>query len=543
MTKLPIINQKISASLIILVIGLWLCLTFNPTGWRSQLLTIPLDSQRQTVAQLYLPEPIPDRPPLVILCHGINSSKEFMTFLAVELARQQVAALTFDFSGFGESVSNLDQKPVIANIDEFHLADTRTVLAFVRQTNRFDNHRLGIGGHSMGGTAALSLAKEDSQLRATIVLGIGGLALPNSPQNLLFGVGTYDELNPVWELRDDIIAAAGKNVAVGKISGDFTAGTARMLVVSPTADHFTAPYDPYLLAEAVNWTIKALDVKSVRPVSLVMPWYTLGWMAIFSSGLGTVANLIWQMARQRSRWWHYGLSLSMVAIDLLIWIASGKLISPAWASNILLFNLALQLLVNYALRCQINLLARCRLTALYTILLLCAFALPGLINGSNQLIVSPSYILQVPQFLLQWSVFLIYNTFLGTKTNFFVAYSFQVVPSYLFLGLVGLEVIFPGIVLFAGEKATKFTIKWCRQPWQIRGVGNLSGRSLAILGVLVLVLLAILYQRVQSGLLVEVVNRGWQAIQLFLQLVLVPALLMIFAVRSPVFQNIEKRLK
>jgi len=34
-----------------------------------------------------------------------------------------------------------------------------------------------------------------------------------------------------------------------------------------------------------------------------------------------------------------------------------------------------------------------------------------------------------------------------------------------------------------------------------------------------------------------------QIIQVFLQLVLVSALLMIFVVRSPVFQNIEKRLK
>ena len=65
-------------SLLPLCLGLLLCTAFNPSiGITSQSVAIALDPQRTLVGRIYTPK-APKPYPAIILCHGVNNSREMM---------------------------------------------------------------------------------------------------------------------------------------------------------------------------------------------------------------------------------------------------------------------------------------------------------------------------------------------------------------------------------------------------------------------------------------------------------------------------------
>ncbi|WP_008316060.1 alpha/beta hydrolase [Leptolyngbya sp. PCC 6406] len=191
--------------------------------------------------------------PALLLCHGISSSKRTLTPLARELARRGIAAVVFDFRGYGQSSGQ--RSDFVGN-----RRDATAVWEWMAQQPQFDSQRLGIGGHSMGGTTALEVALDHANVRTTVILGISGYATPTAPNNLLFVSGIYEQLNPVGEMKAFFADAIATPTPPFTTVGDFTQGTARQLVFSPSADHITAPFDPAVQRAVVQWVEQSFDL-------------------------------------------------------------------------------------------------------------------------------------------------------------------------------------------------------------------------------------------------------------------------------------------
>jgi len=78
-------------SLLLLVIGISLWSGFYLHSPPSQIVAIPLDSQRSLMGRLYTPTLGAAPYPAMLLLHGASSTKEMTEPLAVELARRGVA--------------------------------------------------------------------------------------------------------------------------------------------------------------------------------------------------------------------------------------------------------------------------------------------------------------------------------------------------------------------------------------------------------------------------------------------------------------------
>ncbi len=270
-------------------------------GLRVEAVTIPLEATPGPTlaarihwpagdAQTYSLNHSPARPvPAILLCHGITSTQETLVPLARALARHGIAAVTFDFGGSGRSYG----RPPSA---EGNQRDGEVMWDWMEKQPGFDPQRLGIGGHSMGGTTALFLALTHPTVRTTILLGIGGWASPQLPANLLFASGIYEELNDVPTMVDFLRMAAGDGAQPGETLGNFDLGTARQLFLAPGGNHGLAPYDGATQRAAIAWVQQSFGL----PVSLEPVW---GWLP--GTGMlwtGAIAAAVTWGAAPYGRW-------------------------------------------------------------------------------------------------------------------------------------------------------------------------------------------------------------------------------------------------
>jgi predicted dienelactone hydrolase len=116
-----------------LIVGLLLHQGFYPHNIATETINLKRDRDHALVGRLYIPDQTKTPYPTIILWHGVSSSKEMMEPLAIELARQGIAALAFDAGGFGESSA----RPLSA---AENLQDARVVFDYVKQhPERFDH--------------------------------------------------------------------------------------------------------------------------------------------------------------------------------------------------------------------------------------------------------------------------------------------------------------------------------------------------------------------------------------------------------------------
>lgn len=540
---------NILLSLLPLCLGLLLSTTFNPTiGITSESVAIALDPQRTLVGRIYTPN-APKPHPTMLLCHGVNNSREMMAALGVELALHGIAAIAFDFGGYGESYSLTTAEKSIANLEVSTLRDAEAVLDFARDRPlEFDGDRLGVLGHSMGGTTALHLAQKYPQLRATMLLGMTGLATVTTPKNLFLGVGLYEQINPPSQFRTMLQQATNSDrppcINSDRICGDFSRGTARQLFVSGTADHVIEPYDPQLIGQVVNWAQRAFDLPvSEKPI--VTPWFILSLLITFGGGIAAGVSIFLRSAQPLQlpalKLWRYCVSTLLVILMAVIWTMGANGLSPSiGASNMLIFCYVLQLGSNYALRYPEKLLKALRIASLYCLLFLVAFLLPAICCGIPEIFHSPvPYLANLPQFLFQWPFFIVYNYTQGIKLAFLPSYTLTLQASWLFLFLVLLELILPGVTLTAVEKAALWGVKWLRRPFTFTGIGRVSRQQAGLLGILLLLLAVILYQRVADGLIQVAASKGFLALQMVSMFLFLPVAVIVLGVRSGMLRRLE----
>ncbi|MEQ8537695.1 MAG: alpha/beta fold hydrolase [Coleofasciculus sp. D1-CHI-01] len=545
--------RSLGLSLFLVCMGLLLWTGFNLTlGIESQSVAIPINAKQNLITRIYTPKTTPKPQPVMILCHGVNASKESMTPLAIELARHGIAAIAFDFGGYGESYSVGMQNKSIERLETSTVADAKAVLDFVRSrsvsedvshSSQFDSKRIGIAGHSMGGTTALKLAQLESQLQATVVLSISGFATPTIPHNLFLGVGLYEQLNPPSELRQ-----MWQMVCPDGICNNFKNGTARQLFISDTTDHFTAPYDPKLIRQVIHWTQQAFDLP-LQDKPLIVPWFIVGGIGTVSGSIvgGVWLVLRWQNSKPLSlqeRGLERGFSKSpKVRIRYSVTGVWGIVLLIGWitgTSNLFVLCSLLQLVSNYGLRHPGKISQAVRISGLYVGLGLAAFCLSGLLRGAVELWHHPLSWLKFPQFLLQWIIFIFYNYGIAIKVAVLDAYTFRLQPSWFFLLIIGCELIQPGILLTGVEKVGVWLVQWLRRPLTVTGLGKVSGKDAGFIGILVVLLIVLLHQRRTD--IGQVASQGIAALEVFGLLLLLPIGVGISIVRSGWFQRLENRL-
>ena len=378
-------RYKFLLSLLLLALGLILSIIFNPSiGIEAKSVAIEIDSQRHLVSRIYTPTTATPHP-VILICHGFNSSKEMMTPLAVELARHGIAAIAFDFGGYGESYPLTNREKSRENLEKNTQIDAQAVLGYIRaHPEIFDQERIGILGHSMGGATALALGQTEEVLRTTIILGMSGIATPTTPKNLFLGAGVYEQINHPQDLRVMLQQTIAKENPVcindsNKICGDFADGTARLLIISDTSDHIIAPYDSQLMAEVVKWAQRSLDVSWTTEVKLVVPGLIISILLILIGGIASGIFVLMQpyekIRRQRTEtkagsliediYFSHIKKVAKLKVQLLwrrcvtwllaiemaiIWLMAINGLAPTkGASNMLVFCYILQLCSNSAL--------------------------------------------------------------------------------------------------------------------------------------------------------------------------------------------------
>jgi pimeloyl-ACP methyl ester carboxylesterase len=264
--------------------------------------------QQELVGRVYWPATATVPVPAVLWCHGISSSQDTLAPLAIALARRGIAGVVFDFGGSGRSYAR--RADPAAN-----RAEAQAVLTWMGQQSRFDHTRLGIGGHSMGGTTALEVALTQPDLKSTMVLGIAGYATATEPANLLFASGVYEQLNSAPSMLQFWRAATPTAAPIGAVVGDFAQGTARQLVLSPTVEHAFAPYDPGVHRAVVDWAQQSFGLPlSPQPIRVGREMLGQGLMGIALVGLAIALYRPWGRRWPLLRWSLGGLWLGLFLI-------------------------------------------------------------------------------------------------------------------------------------------------------------------------------------------------------------------------------------
>jgi alpha-beta hydrolase superfamily lysophospholipase len=113
------------------------------------------------------------KPPCVITCHGLFSSKDSdkFTTIADYFAAHGIAVIRFDFGGCGESTGSIADTTVSKRLKEL-----QAIVAFARQHPSLAPE-LGLLGSSLGGYVSLLYAAQDPAIRA--------LSVWATPYNLL----------------------------------------------------------------------------------------------------------------------------------------------------------------------------------------------------------------------------------------------------------------------------------------------------------------------------------------------------------------------
>ncbi len=147
--------------------------------------------------------------PAVVFLHGSGAEGRWASrFLASQLANRGIAALIFDKRGVGGSSGDWRQ----ATLEDL-AADGAAAVAHLRREPRIDASRVGIHGHSQGGTLAPLVAA-----RAPNVAFVVGSAAAGVPTDSTEIFSILNSVYPEARTADDSASArayAGEIVAVG----------------------------------------------------------------------------------------------------------------------------------------------------------------------------------------------------------------------------------------------------------------------------------------------------------------------------------------
>lgn len=433
------------------ITGLLLIHYFSFNDYTSEKITFT-NKGKVLKGKIYLPAVLGKKLPAVIVCHGIACSKESMEHICLELVKEGFIAFAFDFGGHGESYLR------VPDIQD-NIEDVQSAVNYLKTRKDVDLDNLYAVGHSMGGTA-VGCASYYADFKGLVILGMIFPASETNPKNLLFGVGLYDQLHFLPYLRDTLSQATNKqNNQIAVLTGLFSKGTARMLIVSPFSDHAGETFDPLILKSTVEW-LKQSNQQPATSVRITESFKVAGiTLFLVGSFLLTITLLLLIPPLKNSR------LLSVIFIGLIVLTAFSKA-SYNIGGNIILLLYGLLITLNYVRHSfslgsekdVFSFLAKKTSCFLFysVIFWLVIVVFCFLING---LLVSPSLtnLLSFPLFLVSHAVFTLY-LFLTTLKVLFLTTDLQL--RLIFLVLLAVELIKPALTLTAVAKLISSIIAW-----------------------------------------------------------------------------------
>lgn len=153
--------------------------------------------------KISLPEgfnPESDSCPMVILMHGIFSSKDYnpMPAIARGLAKAGIASIRFDFNGHGKSEGLMQEMTI-----EKEIADAMAVWQYVKSLPYVSE--IGLLGHSQGGVIASMtagrLAGRGKEVPVGVVLIAPGSVIKEACQGGKFFNASFDPKDPPEFIR------------------------------------------------------------------------------------------------------------------------------------------------------------------------------------------------------------------------------------------------------------------------------------------------------------------------------------------------------
>jgi dienelactone hydrolase len=234
----------------------------------------------------------------VVLAHGISSSKQSLSAIALELSRRGVVSLAIDLVGHGSSDGSLGSST------DPSLGVTAAI-KYLEAQSFVDSSRLGMVGHSLGAGAIRAAATAQGSIRASVFIGGGldsmtvgpayGSLNATFPRNLLMVVGREDVLFDIEHLKKELLPVFNtSHIAAGQLFGDFARQNARKLV-TPATTHLFEPLDPETVSETVSWMESALNDVSTPTVpvkaTLIYPFREAALSASSLALLGLVFPL------------------------------------------------------------------------------------------------------------------------------------------------------------------------------------------------------------------------------------------------------------
>jgi hypothetical protein len=240
---------------------------FSAAGIARREVVIASRSGNPLRAVLVLPEKPPSPPgPAVVAIPPYSIPPEAMETICFELAHRGAACAIPDF--FGRSPAESRQHMGKDSLAVMTL-DALSLIGYLRSLPGVDGKRIGVCGHSVGGTVTVLAAMADPEVAAAIPIGMEADFGPRLPRNLLFLSGLYDEIHSPNDLVENL-----KNNGVtddprpGVLYGNFGRGDARQVTIVPTTDHFIETFDPWLIRALLSWYARALDAPELAAGSL-----------------------------------------------------------------------------------------------------------------------------------------------------------------------------------------------------------------------------------------------------------------------------------
>ncbi|MHA1805013.1 MAG: alpha/beta hydrolase family protein [Promethearchaeota archaeon] len=250
-------NKKVSGiliALLITIVGLIPLLVL--TYWADpqhpySIKKITLVSDDGTKITALLHQPLSNDSKLdagIVNAHGYCGNKQHNAKISIELVKRGFTVVTLDFRGHGSSDGYLGENRQGLYLDMMAAIKYLENLGYIK--------KFGLIGHSMGGSAAFSVAEaHPDKIKALVAIGSFRANLtPAKAPNLLVALGRFEQVATLDEALTYLTTyVGGSPIEVGKLYGEFSKGTAFKIVIGPTSEHLYETTEPTIVKETVKW--------------------------------------------------------------------------------------------------------------------------------------------------------------------------------------------------------------------------------------------------------------------------------------------------
>jgi alpha/beta superfamily hydrolase len=196
---------------------------------------------------------------VMLTLHGLTGSKEGMYAFNVELARRNFTVVSIDLPGHGDSTAQFNITDIYTMAQDAYAA-----LRHIQATyTNVDNESYGVLSHSLGFLVAIELM--DFPVAPMAYASVGNVGKIDQdefvefPENLLFAIGSFDEIVTNQDALQALRNATGIDSAVAGVTyGSLNSQTAHRLVFG-SSNHVFEVVDSTLVSETISWLVQGVQ--------------------------------------------------------------------------------------------------------------------------------------------------------------------------------------------------------------------------------------------------------------------------------------------